>query len=213
LTVSAPKPPAPPPLALVETAFLSSAASLLWLMNTYFLGGQALKPLLAMPLILVYLRWGKRAGWMSVVVSGLLLLVLMGPTRSILFTIPYGLIGLQLGAFWRRGLGWGASIGVGTLIDCGGFFFRFWLASILLGEDLWALILARSTDVAGWLFDVLGILAEPNIWVIQAVALGILLANSFLSILITHLLGLILFERFGGPIPRPPRWLEDMLEL
>lgn len=213
MTVSAPKPPAPPPLALVETAFLSSAASLMWLINAYFLGGQALKPLLAMPLILAYLRWGKRAGLMAVVVSSLLLLVLMGPTRSILYTIPYGIVGLQLGAFWRRGIGWGASIAVGAAIDCGGFFFRFGLASLLLGEDLWALVLARATDIVGWLFDRVGILAEPSLWAVQGVALGILLVNSFLSILITHLLGLLLFARVGGPIPRPPRWLEDMLEL
>jgi uncharacterized protein YybS (DUF2232 family) len=197
----------------VETAFLASAASLMWLLSAYFPGGQTLKPMLAMPLILVYLRWGKRAGLMSVVVSSLLLLVLMGPTRSILFTIPYGLVGLQLGAFWRRGIGWGPSLLAGTLLDCGGFFLRFWLTSLLLGEDLWALFLARAADIVGWFFDRLGILAEPSIWSVQGVAIGLLLANSFLSILITHLLGLLLFERFGGPIPRPPAWLEDMLEL
>lgn len=211
--MTAPIPPSQPPLVLVETAFLASAASLMWLLSAYFPGGQTLKPMLAMPLILVYLRWGKRAGLMSVVVSSLLLLVLMGPTRSILFTIPYGLVGLQLGAFWRRGIGWGASLLAGTLLDCGGFFLRFWLTSLLLGEDLWSLFLARAADIVGWFFDRVGILAEPSIWSVQGVAIGLLLANSFLSILITHLLGLLLFERFGGPIPRPPVWLENMLEL
>jgi uncharacterized protein YybS (DUF2232 family) len=185
----------------------------MWLINAYFLGGQALKPVLAMPLILVCLRWGQRSGWMAVVVSGLLLLVLMGPTRSVLFTIPYGLIGLQLGFCWRRGWNWGASLLTGTLLDCGGFFFRFWLASLLLGEDLWSLLLARATDIAGWVIERLGLLMEPNIWFVQGVAIGLLLMNSFLSLLITHLLGLLLFERVGGPIPRPPRWLEEMLEL
>jgi uncharacterized protein YybS (DUF2232 family) len=27
------------------------------------------------------------------------------------------------------------------------------------------------------------------------------------------LMALLLFERIGGPIPRPPEWLETMLEL
>jgi uncharacterized protein YybS (DUF2232 family) len=50
------------------------------------------------PIALVYLRWGSRASWMSALVSGLLLSVLMGPTRSILFVIPFGIMGVQLGA-------------------------------------------------------------------------------------------------------------------
>ncbi len=213
MTGSAPKSPAPPPLPLVETAFLSSAASLLWLINTYFLGGQGLKPFLAMPIILVYLRWGKRAGWMSVLVSSLLLSVLMGPTRSVLFAMPYGFIGVQLGAFWRRGIGWGWSILIGAILDCSGFFFRFWLASIMLGEDLWNLFMARAADILNWILGFFGILAEPNILSVQIAAVSLLFTNSLLTLLITHLMGLLLFERIGGPIPRPPRWLEDMLEL
>jgi uncharacterized protein YybS (DUF2232 family) len=213
LTGSPPKFPSPAPLPLVETAFLSSAACLMWLINTYFLGGQALKPFLAMPVILVYLRWGKRAGWMSVVVSSLLLSVLMGPTRSVLFAIPYGLIGIQLGAFWRRGIGWGWSILVGAILDCCGFFFRLWLVSAMLGEDLWGLLTARATDLLNWGLDLFGVLAEPTILSVQLVAFSILFLNSFLSLLITHLMALLLFERIGGPIPRPPQWLENMLEL
>jgi uncharacterized protein YybS (DUF2232 family) len=221
LTGSAPKSPSPAPLPLVETAFLSSAACLMWLINSYFLGGQALKPFLAMPVILVYLRWGKRAGWMSVVVSSLLLSVLMGPTRSVLFAIPYGFIGIQLGAFWRRGIGWGWSILVGAALDCSGFFFRIWLASAMLGEDLWSLLTARATDILNWFLEtdlvswflnLCGILAEPTVASVQLVALGILFLNSLLSLLITHLMALLLFERIGGPIPRPPEWLENMLE-
>jgi uncharacterized protein YybS (DUF2232 family) len=213
LTGSAPKSPSPAPLPLVETAFLSSAASIMWLINAYFLGGQALKPFLAMPIILVYLRWGKRAGWMAVVVSSLLLSVLMGPTRSVLFAIPYGLIGVQLGAFWRRGIGWGWSILTGAILDCSGFFFRFWLASAMLGEDLWGLLTARATDLLNWLLEWLGILIEPSQFSVQLAAVGLLFLNSLLSLLITHLMALLLFERIGGPIPRPPQWLENMLEL
>jgi uncharacterized protein YybS (DUF2232 family) len=213
LTGSAPQSPPPPPLPLVETAFLSSAACLMWLINSYFLGGQALRPFLAMPIVLVYLRWGKRAGWMSVVVSSLLLSVLMGPIRSVLFAIPYGLIGIQLGAFWRRGIGWGWSILGGAILDCSGIFFRIWLTSAMLGEDLWGLLTARAADLLNWLLDLCGILAEPPVVSVQLAAFGVLFVNCLLSLLITHLMALLLFERIGGPIPRPPEWLENMLEL
>jgi uncharacterized protein YybS (DUF2232 family) len=203
-----------PPLALVETAFLSSAACLLYLIDNYLLMGRAfLKPFLALPLILIYLRWGKRAGWMSVVVSSLLLSVLMGPTRSILFTIPQGLLGIQLGAFWRRGIGWGPSIFVGSIIDSFGFFFRFWLTSILVGEDLWTYTIARTSDILGWVLEKFGTLAEPSTWAVQIAAIGLLFLNSMVSLLIIHLAALLLFDRIGGPIPRPPAWLEETLEL
>jgi uncharacterized protein YybS (DUF2232 family) len=213
LSGSAPPSPPPAPLPLVETAFLSSAASLMWLINSYFMAGVGLKPFLAMPIVLVYLRWGKRSGWMAVAVSSLLLSVLMGPTRSVLFAIPYGLIGIQLGAFWRRGIGWGWSILAGAFIDLGGFFFRFSLFSVMLGEDLWSLITTRATDILNWFLERFGILAEPSIWSVQMAAVGLLFLNSLMTLFIAHLLGLLLFERVGGPIPRPPKWLEDMLEL
>ncbi len=122
------------PLSMVETAFLASTASLIWLINYYFPLGPVLRIFFPIPIALVYLRWGHRASWMSALVSGLLLSVLMGPTRSILFFIPYGLMGVQLGALWRRGSNWLLSIGIGGLIGTFGFFFRFWLLSILLGE-------------------------------------------------------------------------------
>src|SRR4028119_257461 len=136
-----------PPLAMVETAFLASTSSLIWLINYYFPLGPLLRMFFPIPIALVYLRWGNRASWMAALVSGLLLSVLMGPTRSVLFVIPFGLMGVQLGAMWRRGTSWLFSISTGTLLGTLGFFFRFWLLSILLGEDLWVYVMSQITEV------------------------------------------------------------------
>ncbi|NES71958.1 MAG: DUF2232 domain-containing protein, partial [Okeania sp. SIO2D1] len=73
------------PIVLVETAFLASTASLIWFINYYFPLGPLLRVFFPVPIALLYLRWGNRAAWMGAAVSGLLLSVLMGPTRSILF--------------------------------------------------------------------------------------------------------------------------------
>ena len=91
---------------MVETAFLASTASLIWLINVYFRLTSLLRMFFPIPIALTYLRWGKRAAWMSATVSGLLLSVLMGPTRSILFIMPYGLLGILLGFLWRRRASW-----------------------------------------------------------------------------------------------------------
>jgi uncharacterized protein YybS (DUF2232 family) len=202
-----------PPIMLVETAFLASTASLLWLLNYYFPVGPLFKFFFPIPIALIYLRWGKRAGWMTAVVSGLLLSVLMGPTRSILFLIPYGLLGVQLGACWRRRVGWLTSISLGALLDCLGIFFRFWLTSLLLGEDLWQYTMARIRDLSEWIFIQLGILAEPSLLVIQIMAIGLILLNNFVYLFVVHLVALLLFERLGNPIPKPPEWVETLLDL
>ncbi|MCY7285958.1 MAG: DUF2232 domain-containing protein, partial [Cyanobacteria bacterium CAN_BIN43] len=50
-----------PPLAMVETAFLASTASLLWMVSYYLSIGPWVRILFPTPIALVYLRWGARA--------------------------------------------------------------------------------------------------------------------------------------------------------
>ncbi len=202
-----------PPIVLVETAFLASTASLLWLLNYYFPVGPIFRIFFPIPIALIYLRWGHRAGWMTALVSGLLLSVLMGPSRSILFVMPYGIMGVQLGACWRRRTGWLLSISLGALLDSIGVFFRFWLTSILLGEDLWMYLMARIRDFAEWIFIQLGILAEPNLLVVQIIAIGLILFSSVVYLFVVHLVALLMFERLGNPIPKAPSWVETLLDL
>jgi uncharacterized protein YybS (DUF2232 family) len=202
-----------PPIILVETAFLASTASLIWLLNYYFPVGAIFRIFFPIPIALIYLRWGNRAGWMTALVSGLLLSVLMGPTRSILFVMPYGLMGVQLGACWRRRVGWLVSIALGALLETLGVFFRFGLTSLLLGEDLWMYLMARIRDLTEWIFLQLGILAEPNIIIIQLLAVGLILLSSFVYLFVVHLVALLLFERLGNPIPKAPTWVDTLLDL
>lgn len=201
-----------PPLAMVETAFLASTASLIWLINYYFPLGPLLRMFFPIPIALVYLRWGSRASWMSALVSGLLLSVLMGPTRSILFFIPFGIMGVQLGAMWRRGTSWIVSINTGALLGTIGFFFRFWLLSILLGEDLWVYVMTQITEVAEWIFVKLGLLAQPSLTLIQALAIVMIVVNNIVYLFVVHLVALLMLDRLGNPIPRPPNWVQVLLD-
>jgi uncharacterized protein YybS (DUF2232 family) len=207
------KTPGKPPIVLVETAFLASAASLVWLLNYYFPIGAIFKIFFPIPIALIYLRWGYRAGWMTALVTGLLLSVLMGPSRSILFVIPYGIMGVQLGACWQRRVSWLVSISLGALLDCIGVFFRFGLTSILLGEDLWMYLMARIRDLAEWVFIQLGILAEPNLVIIQIFAIGLILLSNVVYLFVVHLVALLMFERLGNPIPKAPAWVDTLLDL
>lgn len=200
------------PLALVETAFLASTSSLIWLINYYFPLGPVLRIFFPLPIALAYLRWGKRASWMTALVSGLLLSVLMGPTRSILFFIPFGLMGVQLGAMWSRRTNWLFSIITGTLLGTIGFFFRFWLLSFLLGEDLWVYVMTQITELLEWGFVKLGLLVQPSLPLIQAIAVVMIILNNAVYLFVVHLVALLMLDRLGNPIPRPPHWVQVLLD-
>jgi uncharacterized protein YybS (DUF2232 family) len=199
-------------LVVVETAFLASTASLIWLINYYFPLGPVLNIFFPVPIALAYLRWGSRAAGMTALVAGLLLSVLMGPTRSIVFLIPYGLLGMQLGACWHRGANWWFSILTGMLIGTFGFFFRIGLFSLLLGEDLWSYTITQITSFAEWSFIKLGLLAQPSFWLIEAIAFLAIVINNFFYLFVVHFVSLLLLDRLGNPIPRPPKWVQIILD-
>ena len=200
------------PIVLVETAFLASTASLIWFINYYFPLGPLLRVFFPVPIALLYLRWGNRAAWMGAAVSGLLLSVLMGPTRSILFVIPFGFMGVMLGAVWKRGGNWLTSIGLGSILGSIGFFFRFWLLSLLLGQDLWIYLTTQVTEFVEWVFIKLGLLAQPSLPLIQALALVMVFVNNIVYLFVVHLVALLLLDRIGNPIPRPPKWVSVLLD-
>ncbi len=54
-----------PEVITVETAFLASATSLIWLIDYYFPLGPLLRVFFPIPIALAYLRWGARCAWMT----------------------------------------------------------------------------------------------------------------------------------------------------
>ncbi len=200
------------PLMLVETAFLASAASLIWLVNFYFPMGPILRLFFSVPIALLYLRWGNRAAWMGTLVSGLLLSVLMGPPRSLLYVMPFGLMGVLLGLLWRRKANWAVSISIGALLGAIGFFFRIWLISILLGDDLWQYTTIQITDLIDWVCVRFNLSFQPSLPLIQALMLVMIFINNLVYLFVVHLVCWFLFDRLHNPIPRPPKWVQTMME-
>ncbi|MBW4557419.1 MAG: DUF2232 domain-containing protein [Trichormus sp. ATA11-4-KO1] len=200
------------PLRMVETAFLASTASLIWFINFYFPLGPVLRIFFPVPIALVYLRWGKRAAWMAAVTSGLLLSVLMGPVRSLLFVMPFAFMGVLLGATWHRRVPWVVSITLGTLLGTLGVFFRLWLLSVLSGEDLWIYVINQVTELIEWAFLRLQLLASPSVFLIQVGAVALIVINNFIYLFMVHLAAWLLLDRLGNPIPRPPQWVQVLMD-
>ncbi|MBD2390910.1 MULTISPECIES: DUF2232 domain-containing protein [Aphanizomenon] len=199
-------------LRMVETAFLASTASLIWFINFYFPLGPVLRVFFPIPIALVYLRWGKRAAWMAAVTSALLLSVLMGPVRSLLFVMPFAFMGVMLGASWYRRVHWIVSITSGTLLGTLGVFFRLWFLSVLSGEDLWVYAINQVTGIIEWIFLKLELLMTPNLLLIQLGAIALILFNNFIYLFIVHLVAWLLLDRLGNPIPRPPHWVQVLMD-
>ncbi len=199
-------------LAMVETAFLASTSSLIWLINYYFPVGPVLRIFFPIPIALVYLRWGHRSSMMAAGVSTLLISVLMGPVRSMVFLMPYGVMGVQLGFLWRKSSNWLFSIGMGTIIGSMGLFFRFWLFSLLLGQDLWLYIVTQMTVFVEWGFSKLGLLAQPSFLLVQGIAIGAIVLNNLVYLFAVHSVALLVLERLGNPIPQPPKWVSILFD-
>jgi uncharacterized protein YybS (DUF2232 family) len=199
-------------LRMVETAFLASTASLIWFINFYFPLGPVLRIFFPIPIALVYLRWGKRAAWMAAVTSGLLLSVLMGPVRSLLFVIPFALMGVLLGATWYRRVSWIVSIVLGTLLGTVGVFFRLWFLSVLSGEDLWVYVINQVTALIEWFFLKFELLMTANLLLIQLGAIALVVLNNIIYLFLVHLTAWLLFDRLGNPIPRPPHWVQVLMD-
>ena len=208
------------PVAMVETAFLASAASLMWLINLYFPPGPLLRILFPVPVALVYLRWNSRSAWMTTLVSGLLLAILIGPPRSLLYVIPYGILGVQLGYHWRNQTSWLISLPVGAFIVTFGIFFRIWLLSWMAGEDLWGYLVAQVIQLTDWItnrlldFGLIGLgaIGQLSPGVIQIVAVSMVFFSSIVYLFTVHLTAWILLERMGITIPSPPQWVQQILE-
>ncbi|MEO0854862.1 MAG: DUF2232 domain-containing protein, partial [Cyanobacteria bacterium J06648_11] len=223
ISVSLPSlPPAPPDYPshsrrLVEAAFLASTSALIWLTTVYINPtGPFLRLFFSMPVALAVVRWGRRTGNITLAVTTLLLTVLMGPTRSVVYFMPYGCLGLWLGRLWRSRRSWYWSIPTGAALNTFGLIFQFALSSLLVGENLWRYLILQLTTLTNWLLDWtlgwLGIYISASTWGVTVTAIAMLAAHSLLYVFFVHVIAYLVLEKLGSPISEPPRWVKPLME-
>ncbi len=208
-------PPKPDPLYLVESAFLASSGALVWLLSYTPISPFA-RLFYSVPVALAVLRWNQRTGLLTLTVTGLLLTILLGPTRSVLYIMPYGLLGLWCGICWQRGRSWYISLLSGAALNTFGLVFHFLLSSLLVGENLWTYLTIQLTNFTNWILDVglswLGIYVVANPWALQVTVVGFIALNSLIYVFTVHLVSALVMERLRCPLPPPPRWVQFLLE-
>jgi uncharacterized protein YybS (DUF2232 family) len=66
--------------------------------------------------------------------------------------------------------------------------------------------------LADWIFVKLGILAQPDIWLVQSLALITIVVNNLVYLFVVHVVALFVLDRLGNPISRPPGWVQVLFD-
>ena len=201
-------------LRVMETSYLAATAGLIWLALYYLpVGGALFRLALPLPLALLLLRRGWKAGLEGVVLVVLLLVALMGPVRGPLILFPYGLLSLWLGWCWLRGLSWWLSWGLGTLLGAAGFLVRVVVLSLLVGENLWVVITRAGAGLLDRLIALLHLPLTPDLTQVQLMAFALVVVQEVIYVLSLHALAFWIFPRLRSPIPEPPPLLHGLVAL
>ena len=201
-------------LQLVEGAYLAATTGLIWLALYYLpVGGALFRLALPLPLALLQLRRGGRAGAEGLLLAVLLLTARMGPVRAPLLLFPYGLLSLWLGWSWCRGQSWWCSWGVGIVLGTVGFLVRLVVLSLLVGENLWVIITRAGAGLLDRLIAVLNLPVSVDLPAVQLMALALVVVQEVVYVLSLHALAFWIFPRLGSSVPAPPRLLHGLVAL
>ncbi len=201
-------------LRIVETSYLASATSLIWIALYYLpVGGAIFRLALPLPLILLQVRRGSKAGIEGVTLCVMLLIALMGPLRGPLVLFPYGFISLWLGYSWQKGFNWWLSWSVGVFIGTLGFLIRVFVLSVLVGENLWVIITRAGASLLEKGIDLFNLSFYPDMMQVQFVALCLIITQEIVYVLCLHALAYWIFPRLKASIPEPPALIDSFISL
>ena len=201
-------------LKIVETSYLAASASLIWIALYYLpIGGAIFRLALPLPLALLQLRRGTKAGVEGLSLAILLLTVLMGPIRGPLMLFPYGLLSLWLGWSWTKRFSWWLSWIVGMFIGVMGFLVRVFILSFLVGENLWVIITRAGASLLEKLVDLFNLSFSLDMSHVQIAALSLVAMQELIFVFSLHALAFWIFPRLKAPMPEPPDLLSGIVSL
>jgi uncharacterized protein YybS (DUF2232 family) len=70
----------------------------------------------------------------------------------------------------------------------------------------------QITELTELAFVKLGLLAQPSLPLIEAIAVIMIVINNAVYLFVVHLVALLMLDRLGNPIPRPPNWVQVLLD-
>ena len=128
----------------------------------------------------------------------LLLLLLGGPLRASSYALLHGSVGITIGLLWSSKVAWLFTIPASALVRTAGIFVSLLTSSLLLRENVLAMILAQVTAMVDQLAAAVGLGSAPDIALIRGFAVGIILLNSLCYLALLHVLYALLLGRGRG---------------
>ncbi len=201
-------------LRMMEGSYLAAVTSLIWVALYYLpVGGALFRLALPLPLALLFIRRGKRAGIEGVFISVLLLIALMGPVRGPLLLFPYGLLSIWLGWCWYREKSWWISWGIGSLLGTSGFLVRVLILSLLVGENLWVIITRAASGFLERILGIFNVQTSPDLLQVQFMAILLVLLQELIYVFVLHAFAFWIFPRLHAKMPEPPSLLNGLVVL
>ncbi|GAQ91929.1 hypothetical protein KFL_008840030 [Klebsormidium nitens] len=193
---------------LVEVAMLAATTGLAYALSTLLRLEGYFATFFPLPLVVAAIRGNVRAAVKTLVATTLLLFVLTGPLRAVLYVVSYGSLGLAMGAGWRLRVRWLPSVLLLALVRVASLLASLAVSSWLLRENIPRLILTQFHASLTAMFHTVGLPSGPSMPTVCGIASAALLFNSASYVFLLHILYTILLKRLGLQVaPAAPAWV------
>jgi hypothetical protein len=182
---------------MVETAMLAAVTGLAYLLSTLLKLEGSLGYVIPLPVVLSAMRSGSLSGWRTCMATAALVVVLLGPLRAVAYCLYHGFLAAALGAMWRAGWPWLATIPLGALVRVGGQLAYIALSSATLNENLFAVLLANVHALLDQMSAAVGASGAPSPAAVASMIFALLLVNGSCYVFLLHVLYTLILGSMG----------------
>ncbi|KAF3430979.1 hypothetical protein FNV43_RR25709 [Rhamnella rubrinervis] len=199
-------------LALVECSMFAALTGLVYFLSNSLAIENYFGCFFSLPIVISSMRWGIAAGRKTMVATTMLLLVVSGPVKALIYLLKHGIVGFTMGTLWRSGADWSFSIFLCTIVRAMGSVGYVLIYSYLIRENILALITINIHASLAFLFTASGIYSIPSMELIYALFGILVMINCGCFMFLLHLLYSVFLIRLGMRTSlRLPRWLEKAI--
>ncbi|KAG2434726.1 hypothetical protein HXX76_007616 [Chlamydomonas incerta] len=183
---------------------LAAVSGLAYLLSTILKLETSLGYFLPLPVVLASMRGGGRAGWRTMSATCFLLVVLLGPLRAASYLWLHGLLAATLGSLWKARCGFWTCIAAGAVVRMFGQFAYLLMSSVMMNENMWALMLSNVYNMLDQISASLNISGAPSPLLVSCMVGSLLLVNSLTYNFLVQLVYRMLLGGMGydlGPVP------------
>ncbi|KAK1551611.1 hypothetical protein Q3G72_001251 [Acer saccharum] len=185
-------------LRLVECSMFAAVTGLVYFLSNSLSIENYFGCFFSLPIVISSMRWGVAAGRKTMVATAMLLLVLSGPVKALIYILTHGILGFTMGSLWRLGANWGLSIFLCTIARAVGAMGYILTSSFLIRENILALITLSIHTTLTLIFTATGVNIIPSMNVIYIIFGTLVLLNCGFFVCLSCNLSCAIFEKIRG---------------